>query len=54
MLKLAGLFLVVMIVAGILGFVVDVTGWIAKVAFFICLIGFAGTMVMKFINRKTD
>jgi uncharacterized membrane protein YtjA (UPF0391 family) len=53
MLKLAGLLFVVMIIAGILGFVVDVAGWIAKVAFFICLIGFVGTMVMKFFNRKT-
>lgn len=53
MLKLAGLFLVVMIVAGILGFVVDVAGWMAKVAFFICLIGFAGTVAMKYLNRKS-
>ena len=53
MLKFAGLFLVVMIIAGILGFVVDVTGWIAKVAFFICLIGFLGTMAMKYLGRKS-
>ena len=54
MLKLAGVFLVVMIIAGILGFVVDVAGALAKIAFFICLIGFAGTVAMKWFNgRKT-
>lgn len=52
MLKLAGVFLVVMIIAGILGFVVDVAGGIAKIAFFICLIGLAGTLVMKAINKN--
>ena len=52
MLKLAGAFLVVMIIAGILGFVVDVAGGVAKIAFFVCLIGLAGTLVMKFL-RKT-
>lgn len=53
MLKWAGLFLVVMIVAGILGFVVNVAGFIAKIAFFICLAGFLVTLVMNFIGRKT-
>ena len=52
MLKLAGDFLVVMIIAGILGFVVDVAGGLTKIAFFVCLIGLAGTLVMKFL-RKT-
>jgi uncharacterized membrane protein YtjA (UPF0391 family) len=52
MLKLAGVFLVVMIIAGILGFVVDVAGGLARIAFFVCLIGLAGTLVMKFL-RKT-
>ncbi len=52
MLKLAGVFLVVMIIAGILGFVVDVAGVLAKVAFFICLIGFAGTVAMKYLGGK--
>ena len=52
MLKLAGVLLVIMIIAGILGFVVDVAGGLAKIAFFICLIGLAGTLVMKFL-RKT-
>lgn len=51
MLKLAGLFLVVMIIAGILGFVVDVAGGIAKIAFFICLVGFAATLIAKAMNR---
>jgi uncharacterized membrane protein YtjA (UPF0391 family) len=53
MLKLAGLFLFVAIIAGILGFVVDVAGGLAKIAFFICLIGFAGTVVMKWMKQKT-
>ncbi|MDO9471784.1 MAG: hypothetical protein Q7J28_01915 [Caulobacter sp.] len=52
MLKLAGVLLVVMIIAGILGFVVDVAGALAKIAFFICLIGLAATLAMKFL-RKT-
>ena len=52
MLKLAGVLFVVMIIAGILGFVVDVAGGLAKIAFFICLIGLAGTLVMK-VLRKT-
>ncbi|HYE46060.1 MAG TPA: hypothetical protein VEA44_09845 [Caulobacter sp.] len=53
MLKWAGLFLVVMIIAGILGFVVDVAGWIAKVAFVVCLIGFLATVAMKYLGRKS-
>lgn len=53
MLKLAGILFVVMIVAGILGFVVDVAGAIAKIAFFICLIGLAGTLAMKYLGRKS-
>jgi len=51
MLKLAGVFLVVMIIAGILGFVVDVAGWAAKVAFFVCLIGLAGSLAMKALKK---
>lgn len=47
MLKWAGLFLVIMIVAGIFGFVLDVAGWIAKVAFVVCLIGFVVSLVMR-------
>ena len=52
MLKLAGVFLVIMIIAGILGFVVDVAGFAAKAAFFVCLIGFAGSLAVKAL-RKT-
>lgn len=52
MLKLAGVFLVVMIIAGVLGFVVDVAGGIAKIAFFLCLIGLGGSLAMKAF-RKT-
>lgn len=52
MLKLAGVFLVVMIIAGILGFVVDVAGGIAKIAFFICLIGLAGSLAMKALRKS--
>ena len=51
MLKLAGVFLVIMIIAGILGFVVDVAGGIAKIAFFICLVGLAGALIMKALKR---
>ena len=54
MLKLAGVFLVVMIIAGILGFVVDVAGAIAKIAFFLCLIGLVGTLAMKYLRRKAE
>ena len=52
MLKLAGVFLVVMIIAGILGFVVDVAGWAAKIAFFVCLIGFAGSLAAKALRKS--
>lgn len=51
MLKLAGVFFVVMIIAGILGFVVDVAGGLARIAFFVCLIGLAGSLAMKALNR---
>lgn len=52
MLKLAGVFLVIMIIAGILGFVVDVAGGIAKIAFFICLVGLAATLIMKAVRKS--
>ena len=52
MLKLAGVFLVIMIIAGVLGFVVDVAGGLAKIAFFICLIGLAGTLAMKVLRKE--
>lgn len=51
MLQLAGVFFVVMIIAGILGFVVDVAGGLARIAFFVCLIGLAGSLMMKVVNR---
>lgn len=50
MLKLAGLFLALMIVFGILGFVVDVFGGIAKILFFIVLIGFALSLAGKWLR----
>lgn len=52
MLKLAGAFLFVMIIAGFLGFVVDVAGTLAKVAFFVCLIGFAGSVAVKWLGQN--
>lgn len=51
MLKFAGLFLVLMILFGILGFVVDVAGWIAKVLFFVFLVGFALSLAGKWLKR---
>ena len=51
MLKLAGLLLVLMIVFGVLGFVVHVAGWIAKVLFVACLIGFVISLVAKGLRR---
>jgi uncharacterized membrane protein YtjA (UPF0391 family) len=51
MLKLAGVFLVVMIIAGILGFVVDVAGGLARIAFFVCLIGLVVTLAMKALRK---
>ena len=40
-----------MIVFGILGFVVNVAGALAKIAFFLCLIAFAATLVGKWLRR---
>ena len=51
MLKLAGLFLILMIVFGILGFVVHVAGAIAKLLFFLFLIGFVVSLVAKWSKR---
>lgn len=51
MLKLAGLLLFLMILFGVLGFVVDVAGGLAKIAFFVCLIAFAGSLVAKAFRR---
>jgi len=52
MLKWAGIFLLLMIVAGVLGFLVDVAGWLFKVAFFVFLIGFAVTAASRWMRRK--
>jgi len=51
MLKLAGLFLALMILFGILGFVVDVFGGLAKILFFLCVIGFAVTAAGRWLRR---
>jgi uncharacterized membrane protein YtjA (UPF0391 family) len=47
MLKLAVLFAVIAVIAGIFGFVIDVAGGIAKILFFICLVGFVISLVMR-------
>lgn len=51
MLKWAGIFLVLMIIAGILGFVVDVAGGIAKLLFFVFLIAAVASFGMKYLKR---
>jgi hypothetical protein len=51
MLKLAGVLLVLMILFGVLGFVVDVAGALTKVAFFVCLIAFGGSLAMKALKK---
>jgi uncharacterized membrane protein YtjA (UPF0391 family) len=51
MLKWAALFFVVMIVAGILGFVVKVAGGIAQIAFWVCLIGFLISLAARFLKK---
>lgn len=50
MLKLAAILLVLMIVFGILGFVMHVAVALTKVAFFICLIGLAISVVGKMLR----
>lgn len=53
MAKLALIFLVVAVVAGILGFVVNVAGAIAKVLFFVFLAGAALSFLGKsLVERK--
>ncbi|MBX7250261.1 MAG: hypothetical protein K1X35_14605 [Caulobacteraceae bacterium] len=54
MLKLAGLFLLLMILFGILGFVVHVAGAIAKILFFVFLVGFVVSLVGRYANRRAD
>lgn len=51
MLKLAAILLVLMIVFGVLGFVVDVAGGLAKIAFFVCLIGAGVSLAAKAIRK---
>jgi hypothetical protein len=50
MLKLAAILLVLMIVFGILGFVMHVAVALTKIAFFICLIGLAISVVGKMLR----
>lgn len=52
MLKLAGVLLVLMILFGILGFIVDVAGALTKAAFFVCLIALAVSLVTKAIRKS--
>ena len=52
MLKLAFIFLAIAIFAGILGFVVHVAAAIAKVLFFIFLIGFVITLIPSLLGKS--
>jgi uncharacterized membrane protein YtjA (UPF0391 family) len=52
MLKWAILFAIIAVIAGILGFVVDVAGAIAKFLFFVFAIGAAVTLAMRFMKGK--
>lgn len=52
MLKVAAVLLVLMILFGILGFVVNVAGAITKVAFFVCLIALGVSLAMKALKRS--
>ena len=47
MLKWAGLFLVIMIVAGGFGVVLGFAGWFAKGGFVVCLVGVLGSPVSR-------
>ena len=51
MLKLALFFLAIAIVAGILGFVVNVAAAIAKLLFVVFLIGFVVTMIPSLLAK---
>ena len=51
MLKVAGVLLVLMILFGVLGFVVDVAGALTKAAFFVCLIALGVSLIMKMMKR---
>jgi len=52
--KLALVFLAIAVVAGILGFVVDVAGALAKFLFFVFLIGAALAYLPKLIKGKSS
>lgn len=52
MLKVAAVLLVLMILFGILGFVVNVAGAITKVAFFVCLVALGVSLAMKALKRS--
>jgi uncharacterized membrane protein YtjA (UPF0391 family) len=53
MLKWAIVFAVIAMIAGFLGFVVDVAGAIAKLLFFVFAIGAAVTLALRFMKGKT-
>lgn len=53
MAKLALIFLAIAVVAGILGFVVDVAGGVAKALFFVFLIGAALTYLPRLMRRRS-
>jgi uncharacterized membrane protein YtjA (UPF0391 family) len=53
MLRWAGVFLVLLIVMAVLGFVLDLAGGLFKLLFFACLIGFAVTAVGRWFKRRT-
>jgi uncharacterized membrane protein YtjA (UPF0391 family) len=52
MLKLAGIFLLLMILFGILGFIVNVAGAIAKLLFFVFLVGFVVSLVARYAGKR--
>jgi uncharacterized membrane protein YtjA (UPF0391 family) len=51
MVRLALIFLAIAIVAGILGFVVNIAGAIAKILFFVFLIAAAASFAPKLLHR---
>lgn len=54
MLKWAIVFAAIAVIAGILGFVVDVAGAIAKFLFFVFAIGAAVTLAMRYFKGKAS
>lgn len=51
MLKWAALFLILLVVTGILGFVLKVAGFIFQLLFVVCLIGFAVVVGRRWLSR---